>query len=109
MGETLRSKVDGLKLKLDEKAMDYDQLKQECDGLRERSNSDKEKIERLGEAMRRMADELDVARAKGVELTKMEATVDKYKKKLDDMAHAKHHIMELEEQNSKYLEQVRWW
>jgi len=95
-----------MKLQLDETSMDNDQLRQERDGLRDKINSDKELMERLEEAKRRLADELDVARARAAELGKMEAMVDKYKKRLDDMANAKHHIKELEEQNSKYLEQV---
>jgi protein HOOK3 len=56
---------------------------------------------------RRMADELDVAKAKAAELGKMEATLDKYKQKLDQAASARQHIKELEEQNAKYLDQVR--
>lgn len=53
-----------------------------------------------------MADELDVMRVKATELSKLEATVEKYKQKLDQAASARQHIKDLGDQNSKYLDQV---
>lgn len=105
-GEELRNTLDGMKLKLEEKDMDLDHLRQEAEVMKEKWSNDKEKIDRLEDAKRRLADELDVARAKAGELSKAESTVEKYKKKLDEMATAKQHIQQIEEQNSKYLEQV---
>lgn len=70
-----------------------------------------DKIERLEEQARRTADELDVVKAKAQEATKLEATKEKYKKKLDETSVAVQRLKEVEEKNSKYLDQVcrvRW-
>ena len=56
-----------------------------------------------------MADELDVMRVKATELSKLEATVEKYKTKLEQASLAKQHIKDLGDQNSKYLDQVGRW
>lgn len=53
-----------------------------------------------------MADDLDVMRVKATELSKLEATVEKYKQKLDQASSARQHIKDLGDQNSKYLDQV---
>ncbi|CAB1120607.1 unnamed protein product [Ectocarpus sp. CCAP 1310/34] len=56
--------------------------------------------------LRQMEDELDIAKAKASQLTKMEATVDKYKRRLEDMAELRQQVKELDDLNSKYLDQM---
>eukprot|EP00904_Undaria_pinnatifida_P002033 jgi/Undpi1/11830/HiC_scaffold_4.g01529.m1 len=56
--------------------------------------------------LRQLEDELDIAKAKAAQLTKMEATVEKYKRRLEDMAELRQQVKELDELNSKYLDQM---
>ncbi|CBJ27758.1 conserved unknown protein [Ectocarpus siliculosus] len=56
--------------------------------------------------LRQMEDELDIAKAKASQLTKMEATVEKYKRRLEDMAELRQQVKELDDLNSKYLDQM---
>jgi hypothetical protein len=53
-----------------------------------------------------MADELDVARSKAGEVPKLEAAMEKYKRKLDEAATVRQHVRDLEEKNTRFLDQV---
>lgn len=68
--------------------------------------SEQERMEKLEADFRRMADELDVAKAGAAELSKLQDTVEKYKQKLEQVAAAKQRIKELEDKGEQYLEQV---
>ncbi|CAN0078951.1 unnamed protein product [Scytosiphon promiscuus] len=56
--------------------------------------------------LRQLEDELDIAKAKASQLTKMESTVEKYKRRLEDMAELRQQVKELDDLNSKYLDQM---
>eukprot|EP00752_Nemacystus_decipiens_P004800 g4368.t1 len=56
--------------------------------------------------LRQLEDELDIAKAKASQLTKMEAAVEKYKRRLEDMAELRQQVKELDDLNSKYLDQM---
>ncbi|CAN0312776.1 unnamed protein product [Pylaiella littoralis] len=56
--------------------------------------------------LRQMEDDLDIAKAKASQLTKMETTVEKYKRRLEDMAELRQQVKELDDLNSKYLDQM---
>ncbi|CCI43041.1 unnamed protein product [Albugo candida] len=65
-----------------------------------------ERIMLLENEMRRQADELDISRTKVGQLSKLEASLLKYKKKLEEMNSLKNQIRELETHNAQYLEKV---
>ncbi|RLN85302.1 hypothetical protein BBJ28_00014065, partial [Nothophytophthora sp. Chile5] len=56
--------------------------------------------------VRRQADELDISRSKLGTLNKLEASVTKYKKKLEEMNSLRVQVRELESYNAQYLDKV---
>lgn len=64
------------------------------------------KISDLLESNRKMADELDVANDKARQLSKAEATVAAYRKKLEASGMMNQQMVDLESQSSKYLSQI---
>ncbi|RLN71021.1 hypothetical protein BBJ28_00013994, partial [Nothophytophthora sp. Chile5] len=56
--------------------------------------------------VRRQADELDISRSKLGTLNKLEASVTKYKKKLEEMNSLRAQVRELESYNAQYLDKV---
>ncbi len=53
-----------------------------------------------------LQDEIDILQSKTLRLDKAEATIEKYKKKLEEAAGLRNHVQELEDKNAKYLDQV---
>lgn len=64
------------------------------------------KISDLMESNRKMADELDVANDKARQLSKAEATVAAYRKKLENSGMMNQQMVDMENQASKYLSQI---
>lgn len=64
------------------------------------------KISDLMESNRKMADELDVANDKARQLSKAEATVAAYRKKLENSGVMNQQMTDMENQTSKYLSQI---
>ena len=64
------------------------------------------KISDLMESNRKMADELDIANDKARQLSKAEATVAAYRKKLENSGVMNQQMTDMENQTSKYLSQI---
>ena len=60
----------------------------------------------LREKSASLADELDVEKAKVLQLRKSEAMVEVYRKKLDNMQSSNHQMGGMEDQTAKYIEQI---
>merc|ERR1712099_88268 len=64
------------------------------------------KVDELTEKNASLADELDIANAKALQLRKSEATVAAYRKKLEGVGVMNQQMNDLEDQSAKYLGQI---
>ncbi|CAM9770417.1 unnamed protein product, partial [Chrysoparadoxa australica] len=85
----------------------------ECEELRGKVEVSESQLEaeaslrsKLQVEMRQIADELDLSQAKAASLTKAEATVEKYKKRIEEMSGIADRLKEVEDQNASYLDQI---
>lgn len=88
--------VHALTLALDEKSEELTRVKREST----------ERLMVLENEVRRQADELDISRSKLATLAKLEASVAKYKKKLEEMNALRTQVKDLEIHNAQYLDKV---
>lgn len=75
----------------------------ELNMLREQSKEDRA---RFDQEFRQQADELDTARAQLASMSKLEATLQRYKERVDEMEALKDQLTSLEDTNSEYLERI---
>lgn len=94
--QLVESEVHSLTLALEEKNEELQRVKREST----------ERLMVLENEVRRQADELDISRSKLGQMTKLEASVMKYKKKLEEMNTLRTQVKELETHNAQYLDKV---
>ncbi|CAH0480172.1 unnamed protein product [Peronospora belbahrii] len=90
------NEVHALQMQLEEKDLELNRVKRESG----------ERLMMLENEVRRQADELDISRSKLGTLNKLEASVSKYKKKLEEMNLLRSQVRELETLNAQYLDKV---
>mmetsp|Transcript_15944 Transcript_15944/g.26848 ORF Transcript_15944/g.26848 Transcript_15944/m.26848 type:complete len:728 (+) Transcript_15944:127-2310(+) len=111
--QVLESTCSQLKAELEESKREQDLRVVECDALRHDLQSATQQLDSLREVQARLemethqqADELDIARDKVIKLAKTEQTIEKYQKKLEEMADLKKQNKDLSLQMDKYLDQI---
>ncbi|KAK1946464.1 Protein Hook 3 [Phytophthora citrophthora] len=90
------NEVHALQMQMEEKDLELNRVKRESG----------ERLMMLENEVRRQADELDISRSKLGTLNKLEASVIKYKKKLEEMNSLRAQVRELENLNAQYLDKV---
>ena len=90
------NEVHALQMQLEEKDLELNRVKRESG----------ERLMMLENEVRRQADELDISRSKLGSLNKLEASMIKYKKKLEEMNSLRSQVRELETFNAQYLDKV---
>ncbi|KAG7380913.1 Protein Hook 1 [Phytophthora pseudosyringae] len=90
------NEVHALQMQMEEKDLELNRVKRESG----------ERLMMLENEVRRQADELDISRSKLGTLNKLEASVTKYKKKLEEMNSLRAQVRELENLNAQYLDKV---
>ncbi|TDH66075.1 hypothetical protein CCR75_004897 [Bremia lactucae] len=90
------NEVHALQLQMEEKDLELNRVKRESG----------ERLMMLENEVRRQADEIDISRSKLGTLNKLEASVSKYKKKLEEMNSLRAQVRELEMLNAQYLDKV---
>ncbi|CAI5724569.1 unnamed protein product [Peronospora destructor] len=90
------NEVHALQMHLEEKDLELNRVKRESG----------ERLMMLENEVRRQADELDISRSKLGTLNKLEASVTKLKKKLEEMNTLRGQVRELETLNTQYLDKV---
>ncbi|GLD98096.1 hypothetical protein PINS_up006793 [Pythium insidiosum] len=82
------------------------QLEEKKDELARVKRESTERMMMLENEVRRQADELDISRSKIAQLGKLEASVSKYKKKIEEMNALRTQVKDLEAHNAQYLDKV---
>ncbi|GMF14210.1 unnamed protein product [Phytophthora lilii] len=90
------NEVHALQMQMEEKDLELNRVKRESG----------ERLMMLENEVRRQADELDISRSKLGTLNKLEASMTKYKKKLEEMNSLRAQVRELENLNAQYLDKV---
>jgi len=102
----LRKTVLDLNQNLEKLREQNENLHNEVESLHAKHESDLEVRAKMEVENRQLADELDIARARAHQASSAEAQAERYKRRLDEQAGLRQAMKELEDQNSKYLDQV---
>jgi DNA repair exonuclease SbcCD ATPase subunit len=102
----LQLDLDDTKRELDLKIVENEGMGSELSGMRKQLGSVNELKAKAELEAQLMADELDVAKDRISKVTKLEATLEKYQTKLEELSTIKKHNKELESQVDKYLDQI---
>ncbi|KAF4321525.1 hypothetical protein BBO99_00001006 [Phytophthora kernoviae] len=94
--QIVENEIHALQMQLEEKDLELNRVRRESG----------ERLMVLENEVRRQADELDISRSKLGTLNKLEASVAKYKKKLEDMSSLRNQVRELEAYNAQYLDKM---
>lgn len=103
---SLQTELVEAKRDSDLKALEIESLRSEIQTLQDRLAVTAEIKARLELDAQQMADELDLARDKASQLIKAESTIEKYKKRVEDMSHLKKQNSELESKMDTYLDKI---
>ena len=102
----LQMELDETKRDLDLKIVEIEDLQIDNDKITKQLNTNKDMQAKMATESRLMADELDIAKDKASKLVKMEAMVEKYQKKLEELPALKKTNKELESKLDGYLDQI---
>jgi chromosome segregation ATPase len=102
----LRDLVSDLQNRLDKRQEELTEVEEKMIENKRSLEDAEGKISDLMESNRKMADELDVANDKARQLSKAEATVAAYRKKLENSGMMNQQMVDMENQTSKYLSQI---
>ena len=104
--ETLQMDLDESKREVDLKTVECEHLRFEIRTANQRLDTTREIQAKLEMESQQMADELDVARDRASKLIKAEAAIDKYQKRLEDLAAVKKENKELLDKLDEYLDKI---
>ena len=99
--------IDDLRNEVERLGLDLRNARSEASSAAIRLNLSEEAKARLEVEAQQMADELDMAKDKASKLSKAEATIEKYKRKLEEMAELQKQNRELENELDKKLDQIQ--
>lgn len=106
LNENLIKELDELKHNYDLQKLENEQLKAEKVQLVKSLEGSKEIIKKLEMENQMQNDEIDIQQEKLAKLSKLEANLEKYSKKLEEMQNIKKQNKELNENLDKYLDQI---
>ncbi|CAN0320497.1 unnamed protein product, partial [Ectocarpus fasciculatus] len=103
----LEVEIDDLRSELDRVTIELRTARSEVSASAVRLNVSEEAKARLEVEAQQMADELDVAKDKASKLSKAENTIEKYKRKLEDLSELQKQNRDLENELDKRLDQIQ--
>jgi chromosome segregation ATPase len=103
----LQADLEESRREADKLALELRSVKSELSAVTVRLNVSEENRARLEVEVQQMADDLDVAKDRASKLSKAEATIDKYQRKLEEMVELRRQNKELEEKLDKYYDQIQ--
>jgi protein HOOK3 len=103
----LQADLEESRREADRLALELRSVKSELSAVSLRLNASEENRARLEVEVQQMADDLDVAKDRASKLSKAEATIDKYQRKLEEMVELRRQNKELEEKLDKYYDQIQ--
>ena len=98
--------VSDLQERLDRESAESESRRSELRSIRGHADAQASKLETSEAEKRALLDEVDVLRSKAVDLAKAEATIDKMKKKMDEVPALQRSLKDLEDKSAKYLDQI---
>jgi len=102
----LQTELDESKRELDLKNVEYEGLREKLMEANRRLEAAKSSETQLKMELQQMADELDIAKDKSLRLSKAEATIEKYQRRLEELTEAKKQNKELELKMDQYLDKI---
>ena len=102
----LQIELDETKREIDIKSVEIEGLRADLAASNQRYEATKSLQAKLEMEVQQMADELDIARGKAIELSKVEAKLEKYQRRLEEMTEMKKQNKELELKMEEYLGKI---